>query len=81
MIFILLLDDPVMFLFQAQPASHVPPTASDKDPLSGVKIPCFGDQLTQVRFAGAKDLCASCHSAKDRLDQVKSSQFILPHIM
>ena len=39
-----------------QPASHVPPVASDSDPLNGVKIPCFGDQLTRVRFAGAKDL-------------------------
>ena len=51
-----------------QPASHIPPTASERDPLSGVKIPCFGDQLTRVRFAGAKDLRAGCHSAKDRLD-------------
>jgi hypothetical protein len=53
-----------------QPASHIPPTASERDPLSGVKIPCFGDQLTRVRFAGAKDLRAGCHSAKDRLDHL-----------
>ena len=41
-----------------QPASHVPPVTSDSDPLHGVKIPCFGDQLTRVRFAGARDLRA-----------------------
>ena len=44
-----------------QPASHVPPAASESDPLHGIKIPCFGDQLTRVRFAGAKDLRAGCH--------------------
>jgi hypothetical protein len=53
-----------------QPASHVPPVPSDRDPLHGVKIPCFGDQLTRVRFAGAKDLRAGCHSAKHRLDHL-----------
>ena len=36
----------------------------------GVKIPCFGDQLTRVRLAGAKDLRSGCHSAKDRLDHL-----------
>ena len=53
-----------------QPASHVPPVTSDSDPLHGVKIPCFGDQLTRVRFAGAKDLRAGCHLAKHRLDHL-----------
>ncbi|XP_028418118.1 uncharacterized protein LOC114543248 [Dendronephthya gigantea] len=53
-----------------QPASHVPPATTDDDPLHGVKIPCFGDQLTRVRFAGAKDLRAGCHSAKQRLDHL-----------
>ncbi|XP_028417961.1 uncharacterized protein LOC114542661 [Dendronephthya gigantea] len=53
-----------------QPTSHVPPTASDADPLRGVKIPCFGDQLSRVRFAGAKDLRSGCHTAKQRLDHL-----------
>ena len=53
-----------------QPASHVPPAISDDDPLSGVKVPCFGDQLTRVRLAGAKDLRRGCHTAKERLDHL-----------
>ena len=53
-----------------QPAAHVPPAASKSDPLRGVKVPCYGDQLTRVRFAGAKDLRAGCHSAKQRLDHI-----------
>ena len=36
-----------------QPASHVPPTRYENDPLCGVKIPSYGDQLTRLRFAGA----------------------------
>ena len=53
-----------------QPASHVPPMPSESDPLKGVKIPCYGDQLTRVRFAGAKDLRAGCHAAKQRFDHI-----------
>jgi hypothetical protein len=53
-----------------QPASHIPPVESENDPLRGVKVPCFGDQLTRVRFAGARDLRAGCHSAKQRLDHL-----------
>lgn len=53
-----------------QPASHCQPVPSADDPLSGIKIPCFGDQLTRVRLAGAKDLRAGCHSAKERLDHL-----------
>ncbi len=53
-----------------QPAAHIPPTASESDPLCGVKVPYYGDQFTRVRFAGAKDLGAGCHSAKQRLDHL-----------
>ncbi len=53
-----------------QPAAHVPPVSSDSDPLHGVRIPCFGDQLTRVRLSGARDLRAGCHSAKHRLDHL-----------
>ena len=53
-----------------QPRSHIPPAASDFDPLQGVKVPCFGDELTRVRFAGAHDLRSGCHTAKQRLDHL-----------
>ena len=53
-----------------QPRSHIPPAASDFDPLQGVKVPCFGDKLTRVRFAGACDLRSGCQTAKQRLDHI-----------
>ena len=53
-----------------QPASHVPPVPQIEDPLANVKIPCYGDQLTRVRLAGAKDLRAGCHTPQDRLDHL-----------
>ena len=52
-----------------QPASHIPPQA-ENDPLLGVQIPCYGDQLTRVRLAGAKDLRAGCHSPRQRIDHI-----------
>ncbi len=53
-----------------QPRAHIPPVSSEHDPLQGVKIPCFGDELTRVRFAGARDLRSGCHTAKQRLDHL-----------
>ena len=50
-----------------QPASYVPQVPELDDPLAKARIPCFGDQLTRVRLAGAKDLRAGCHTPKDRL--------------
>ena len=53
-----------------QPRSHIPPVGVQTDPLQGVKIPCFGDELTRVRFAGARDLRSGCHTPKQRLDHL-----------
>ena len=35
-----------------------------------MKVPVYGDQLTRVRLAGAKDLRGGCHIARDRTDHV-----------
>ena len=53
-----------------QPRGHIPPVSSDTDPLNRVKIPCFGDELTRVRFTGSRDLRSGCHTAKQRLDHL-----------
>ena len=53
-----------------QPASHIPPVASSSDPMQNVRDPCYGDQLSRVRFAGAKDLRSGCHKPKDRFDHI-----------
>ena len=53
-----------------QPRAPVPPTALEDDPLSGVRIPCFGDKLTRLRFAGSRDLRSGAHSGKQCLDHL-----------
>ena len=53
-----------------QPSAHIPPTPEASDPLQNVRIPCFGDQLTRVRLAGAKDLRSGCHTPRDRLEHI-----------
>ena len=64
-------DTPTSFTTNPdQPLSHVHPAADPNDPLAKIKVPCYGDQLTRVRVAGAKDLRAGCHTAKDRTDHV-----------
>ena len=53
-----------------QPAAHVPPAADPDDPLAGVTVPVFGDQLTRIRMPGAKDLRAGAHNPKHRLQHL-----------
>ena len=40
----------------------------ENDHMKVVSLPFGGDQLTHVRFAGAKDLRAGSHTAKEHLD-------------
>ena len=52
-----------------QPFAHIPPIPEPNDPLRNIKVPCFGDQLTQVRLAGVKDLRSGSHTPRDRFEQ------------
>lgn len=38
--------------------------------LDKLQVPVGGDQLTRVRFQGAKSLCAGCHTYQERFEQL-----------
>ncbi len=53
-----------------QPLSHAHRTPDPHDLLAKVRVPCYGDQLSRVCMAEAKDLRAGCHIARDRIDHI-----------
>ena len=50
-----------------QPGAHFT-KVDENDHMKVISVPFGGDQLTRVRFAGAKDLRAGSHTAKERLE-------------
>ena len=61
-----------------QPGGHFNPNDVN-DHMKDISVPFGGDQVTRVRFVGAKDLRQGCHSAKDRFDHVSPFPIELFH--
>ena len=58
-----------------QPSAHVLSTSNGT--MYSMKIPFAGDQLTKVKFAGAKDLLTGAHTPADKFEHCSSFKLIM----